>query len=92
MDTISFNRLMPLISFCLSAVLFSIFFIGQQSFVGIIACIWLLFGLSLANFSTIPAQAFKLFPGNFSNVVIGGIGLAESFGFICGTLINKVII
>ena len=81
---------MPAISILLSGLLFSIFFIGQHSFIGAVVSVWVLFGLALANFSTIPAQALILFNGNFSNVIIGCIGLAESFGFVFGTLLNKV--
>ena len=40
LDKIPFNRLMPMISLLLSVVLSSIYFLGQISFIGIIACVW----------------------------------------------------
>lgn len=49
-----------MISLLLSVVLSSIYFLGQVSFIGIIACVWCLYMLAFANFSTIPAQVSSL--------------------------------
>ena len=56
LDRIPFHRLMPAISLLLALVLASLYFIGQHSFAGIIVCVWCVFMLAFANFSTIPAQ------------------------------------
>ena len=83
---------MPLISLLLTVVLSTIYFIGQYSFIGLMISVWLIFAFGLANIPTIPAQALHIFPGEYSYVVVGSIGLAESFTFATLGVINKVFI
>ena len=44
------------ISLLLTINLVSIYFIGQQSFIGLIICVWIVYFLGFAHLATIPAQ------------------------------------
>ena len=55
-DKISFNKLMPACGALLPLNLVSIYFVGQH-FLGILICVWLVYLLAFAQFSTIPSQA-----------------------------------
>ena len=84
--------------------LICIYYIGQY-FIGLLFCVWVVYFLGFAHFSTIPAQvlnagklilltntpqAHKLFPGQFTYVVIGCVGLAESFSYGALGILNMV--
>jgi len=92
LDKIRFNRLMPVISAFLTILLLSIFFIGQVSFPGLIISIWIVYALSFSHFSTVPAQAITLFKSVHNSVVVGTIGLADTFSYLALGIINKFIL
>ena len=56
LDRMKFSLLMPTILILLTLVLLSIFFIAQESLTGLVASIWIIYALSFANFSAVPAQ------------------------------------
>ena len=60
MDHLQFRVLMPIISLLLVISFVSVYFIGQQSFIGWMIMFWLINLLSFAHFSTIPAQVILL--------------------------------
>ena len=72
---------MAVISLLLSINLAAIYFIGQESFIGLIISVWLIYLLGFTHFSTVPAQSLALFPGSHGHVVLGAIGLSESFSY-----------
>ena len=95
---------MSLCGILLTVNLVTIYFVGQNFF-GLIFSVWLVYFLAFGHFSTIPAQvsecwdlkclilslqAHVLFPGSFTYVVIGCVGLAESFAYGALAIINKV--
>ena len=82
LDHFQFRVLMAVISLLLTINLASIYFIGQQSFYALIFSVWLIYLLGFGHFATIPAQTLALFPGSHGHVVLGAIGLSESFSFI----------
>ena len=55
-DKIGYSKLMSGISLLLTVNLTSIYFIGQQSFIGLIICVWIVYFLGFAHLATIPAQ------------------------------------
>ena len=57
-DRFKFNQVMPVIASLLTIVLLSIFYIGKLSFIGLIICMWSIYGLSFVHFSTGPAQVY----------------------------------
>lgn len=91
LDRIKFSRLMPLVSGLLTILLLSIFFIAKTSLPGLIICIWIIYGLSFSHFSTVPAQTISLFKNVNNSVVVGTIGLADSFSYLLLGIINKLI-
>ena len=54
-----FRVLMPVISLLLAINLASIYFVAQNSFLGLIVSVWLIYLLGFAHFTTIPAQVFS---------------------------------
>lgn len=90
-DKIGYSKLMSGISLLLTINLISIYFIGQQSFIGLIICVWIVYFLGFAHLATIPAQAHRLFSGAHTSVVIGCVGLAESFSFGTLGILNTAI-
>ena len=54
-DYFQFRVVMPVLSLLLAIIFASIFFIGQQSFIGWMMMFWLINLLSFAHFSCIPA-------------------------------------
>jgi len=91
LDRIRFNRLMPVIAALLTILLLSIFFIGQVSFPGLLITIWTVYALSFSHFSTVPAQAINSFKSIHNSVVVGCIGLADTFSYLTLGIINKVL-
>merc|ERR1712013_103304 len=91
LDRIRFNRLMPVIAAFLTILLLSIFFIGQVSFPGLLITIWTVYALSFSHFSTVPAQAINSFKSIHNSVVVGCIGLADTFSYLTLGIINKVL-
>ena len=91
LDRVQFRVMMSIISLLLTINLASIYFIGQQSFIGLIISVWLVYLLGFAHFSTIPAQTLSLFPGAHGHVVLGAIGLAETFSYAGLGVINLLI-
>ena len=61
LDRVQFRVLMPVISLLLTVNLASIYFVAQQSFFGLILCVWLIYLLGFAHFATIPAQVIRKF-------------------------------
>merc|ERR1711977_438420 len=92
LDKIKFNKLMAVMATILTILLLSIFFIAQVSFPGLIICIWIVYALSFSHFSTVPAQAISLFKSPLNSVVVGTIGLADTFSYLALGIINKFII
>jgi len=90
LDRIRFNRLMPVIAALLTILLLSIFFIAQVSFPGLLITIWTVYALSFSHFSTVPAQAITSFKSIHNSVVVGTIGLADTFSYLALGIINKV--
>jgi len=90
LDRIRFNRLMPVIAALLTILLLSIFFIAQVSFPGLLITIWIVYALSFSHFSTVPAQAITSFKSIHNSVVVGTIGLADTFSYLALGIINKV--
>ena len=78
--------MMPVISVLLTINLAAIYFIGQQSFIGLVISVWLIYLLGFAHFSTIPAQTLNLFPGSHGHVVLGAIGVSEELAEVGGVL------
>jgi len=91
LDRIRFNRLMPVIAAFLTILLLSIFFIAQFSLPGLIVSIWTVYALSFSHFSTVPAQALNLFKSTHNSVVVGTIGLADTFSYLALGFINRFI-
>ena len=56
LDRFRFSHVMPIIGSLLTIILISIYFIAQTSFLGLIICTWIIYALSFAQFSTVPAQ------------------------------------
>jgi len=92
LDRVKFNHFMPAISAVLTVLLLSIFFIAQESVIGLIVCIWIIYALDFSHFSTVPAQTISLFNNANTSVVIGTIGLADSFSYLALGILNKFII
>ena len=61
-DRLGYSKLMSVNGILLTVNLASIYFVGQ-TFLGLIICVWLVYLLGFGHFSTIPAQALKLYPG-----------------------------
>ena len=59
LDYMEFRVLMPVISLLLAINLASIYFVAQNSFLGLIVSVWLIYLLGFAHFTTIPAQVFS---------------------------------
>ena len=55
-DIIGYSKLMSVTGVLLSINLFSMYFIGQQAFIGLLFTVWLVYFLGFCHFSTIPAQ------------------------------------
>jgi len=91
LDKFRFSRLMPVIAALLTVILLSIFFIAKTSFIGLIICTWIVYLLSFSHFSTVPAQTISLFKGAHSGVVVGTIGLSDSFSYAVVGILNKLI-
>ena len=91
MDHLQFRVLMAVISVILTINLAAIYFIGQQSFIGLIISVWLIYLLGFTHFASIPAQTLTLFPGSHGHVVLGAIGLSETFSYLALGVINLVI-
>ena len=91
LDHVSFRVMMPVISVLLTINLAAIYFIGQQSFIGLVISVWLIYLLGFAHFSTIPAQTLNLFPGSHGHVVLGAIGVSETFSYAALGVINLVV-
>jgi len=91
LDRFRFSRLMPVIASLLTVILLSIYFIAKTSFIGLIICTWLVYALDFSHFSTVPAQTINLFPGVHSSVVVGTVGLSDSFSYAALGIINKLI-
>ena len=51
-----FRVLMPVISLLLAINLATIYFVAQNSFLGLMVSVWLIYLLGFAHFATIPAQ------------------------------------
>ena len=51
-----FRVLMPVISLLLAINLATIYFVAQNSFLGLMVSVWLIYLLGFAHFTTIPAQ------------------------------------
>ena len=106
-DYFQFRVVMPALSLLLAIIFASIFFIGQQSFIGWMMMFWLINLLSFAHFSCIPAtvksdnqiilqylilsQTLSLFPGKCGSVTLGAIGLSETFSFFAFGVMNSLI-
>ena len=82
---------MSVISLLLTINLAAIYFIGQQSFIGLMISVWLVYLLGFSHFSTIPAQTLNLFPGPHGHVVLGAIGLSETFSYAALGVINLLV-
>merc|ERR1719508_540311 len=82
---------MSVIAALLTLDLLSIFFIAKTSFLGLIICTCIIFALNFSHFSTVPAQAISLFKGVHSSVVVGAIGLSDTFAYGTLGIINKLI-
>ena len=89
-DKVGYSKLMSACGVLLTINLASIYFVGQQSFIGLIISVWLVYFLGFTHFSTIPAQALKLYPGPNSYVVFGCIGLGETFSYALLAILNSV--
>jgi len=91
LDKYQFNRVMPAFAAILTVILASIFFISQESVVGLVICVWTIYALSFSHFGTVPAQTIGLFRSVHNGVVVGTIGLADSFSYAFLGLVNKFI-
>ena len=60
-DILGYSKLMSVIGFLLSINLFSMYFVSQQSFYGLIISVWLVYILGFCHFSTIPAQVLLFY-------------------------------
>ena len=58
LDYMEFRVLMPVISLLLAINLATIYFVAQNSFLGLMVSVWLIYLLGFAHFTTIPAQVF----------------------------------
>jgi len=91
MDRFRFNRLMPSIAFLLTVVLISVPFIGEVSFGGLLVCIWIIYALSFTHFTTVPAQTINNFKSPLNSVVVGTVGLADTFSYAFLWVVNSLI-
>jgi len=91
LDRIRYRILMPIMAGCLCALLLSTFWVAKVSFPGLVVCIWLIYGFSFCHFSTVPAQAIGLFRHPLNSVVVGTIGLADTFSYGALGILNSVV-
>ena len=54
-DKLGYRKLMTVIGLLLTIDLICIYYIGQY-FIGLLCCVWVVYFLGFAHFSTIPAQ------------------------------------
>ena len=106
MDKFGYSKLMSLVGILLTIDLVSVFYVGQLHFSALIIAVWLVYFFAFAQFSTITAQvicprelfwidnflfqAHILFGGPNISVVLGCVGLAQSFSYGALGIINEV--
>jgi len=89
-DKIGYSKLMSGIGILLTINLATIPWVGQ-SLPGLMVSIWCLYLLAFSHFTTIPAQALRLYPGSSSYVAFACISLAETFSYALLAILNKFI-
>lgn len=90
-DKFGYNKLMSIFGMLLAIDLVCLNYIAQLHFAGLIIAVWLVYFFAFAHFSTITAQAHCLFAGPHISVVIGCVGLAQSFSYGALGILNKLI-
>lgn len=90
-DKFGYSKLMSMVGILLTIDLVSVYYVGQLHFSTLIVAVWLVYFFAFAQFSTIPAQAHKLFGGPNISVVLGCIGLAQSFSYGALGMLNQLI-
>jgi len=91
LDRIRYRILMPTVAGCLCALLLATYWVAKVSFPGLVTCIWLIYGFSFCHFSTVPAQAIGLFRHPLNSVVVGTIGLADTFSYGALGILNSLV-
>merc|ERR1712079_208634 len=90
-DKFGYNKLMSIFGMLLAIDLVCLNYIAQLHFAGLIIAVWLVYFFAFAHFSTITAHAHCLFAGPHISVVIGCVGLAQSFSYGALGILNKLI-
>lgn len=91
-DKFGYSKLMSLVGVLLTIDLVSVYYVGQLHFSALIIAVWLVYFLAFAQFSTITAQAHRLFGGPNISVVLGCVGLAQSLSYGALGILNELII
>ena len=89
-DHVSFRKLMPFIGILLTVVLSALVIAAKTSLAGFVFCLLLCYFLVFAHNTVVPIQTAKLFDN--CNVVIGAIGVSNTFGFFILDFLNQFVL
>jgi len=91
-DQFKFRYFQSLISVFITITFIITMFICSISFYGFVVCMMVQYLLVFTHFSSVTTQAMNLLNSPYNGVLIGTLGLTDTFAFLSLTIINKLIL
>ena len=90
LDQFSYRYIMAVCNCITCLCLIALVPTAYASLPGYVALLWLIYFLAFSHFATLPTQVIKLFGTEHSSIILGVIGLADSFALGTVALLNRL--
>merc|ERR1719309_392697 len=88
LDRYAYKRVVPFFYGLLALCLILIYYVANLYFVGFILLMWIIHLLTFIHFTSIPTQTIKLYDARYNSIVLGTIGMSDSFAYTAVAVLN----